>query len=136
MSDRIASCRGGGCGSVEELFEVTHQVSESQQGQLGRMEERVPSETQGVPKVQDDEEVSSRGQSAQGQLVGIGTGEDLADIMGETLGENTDISQDLDFNQEPACSPVASISDSNFIYVKPAKDMSNKILPGICARNT
>ena len=127
MSDRIASCRGGG---------VTHQVSESQQGQLGRMEERVPSETQGVPKVQDDEEVSSRGQSAQGQLVGIGTGEDLADIMGETLGENTDISQDLDFNQEPACSPVASISDSNFIYVKPAKDMSNKILPGICARNT
>ena len=123
MSDRIASCRGGGGGAVEEDFEVTHQVSESQQGQ--QMEERVPSGTQGVPKVQDDEEVSSRGQSAQGKLVGIGTGEDLADIMGETLGENTDISQDLDFNQEPACSPVASISDSNFIYVKPAKDLSN-----------
>ena len=118
MSDRIASCRGGGGGAVEEDFEVTHQVSESQQGQLGQIEER-------VPKLQDDEEVSSRGQSAQGKLVGIGTGEDLADIMGETLGENTEISQDLDFNQEPACSPVASISDSNFIYVKPAKDLSN-----------
>ena len=121
MSDRIASCRGGGGGAVEEDFEVTHQVSESQQGQLGQMEERVPSGTQGVPKVQDDEEVSSRGQSAQGQLVGIGTGEDLA----KTLGENTEISQDMDLNQEPACSPVASISDSNFIYVKPAKDLSN-----------
>ena len=122
MADRIASCRGGG-GAVED-FEGAHQVRESQQGQIEQMEERVPSGTQGVLKVQDDEEVCSRGQSVEGQLVdkGIGITEDLEKFGGETSRENKDISKDFDLNLEPACFTVASISKSKLIYVKPATD--------------
>ena len=126
MADRIASCRGGGGGAVED-FEGAHQVRESQQRQIEQMEERVPSGTQSVLKVQDDEEMCSRGQSAGGQLVdkGIGITEDLEKFGGETSRENTDISKDFDFNLKPACFTVPSKSKSKFIYVKPATDTSS-----------
>ena len=99
-------------------------MRESQQRQGEQVEEAV---NQGVQEVQDDEEECG-GQSAQGQLVdkGIGTARDVEEIMGETLRPSSNISSDLDFNQQPACFPVGSKNDSNLIHVKPAKVTSAK----------
>ena len=99
-------------------------MRESQQRQGEQVEEAV---NQGVQEVQDDEEECG-GQSAQGQLVdkGIGTAGDVEEMMGETLRPSSNISSDLDFNQQPACFPVGSKNDSNLIHVKPAKVTSAK----------
>lgn len=102
-------------------------MRESQQRQGEQVEEGGHAVNQGVQEVQDDEEECG-GQSAQGQLVdkGIGTARDVEEIMGETLRPSSNISSDLDFNQQPACFPVGSKNDSNLIHVKPAKVTSAK----------
>ena len=100
-------------------------MRESQDRQVGQME---ANGNRSVLKVEDDEEVCAE-QSARGQLgdKGIGTGGDVEEVVGETLSPSSNISNnDLDHNLQLECFSVMSKSDSNFIYIKPALDTTNK----------
>ena len=104
-------------------------MRESQDRQLGQLEEGGSAGSRGVVEIENDEEVCAQvcaRRSAQGQLVdkGICAAGDAEEVSGETLRANSNISNDSDFNLQPEFFPVTK-SDSNLIYVKPATDTSN-----------
>ena len=103
-------------------------MRESQDRQVGQLEEGGPG-TQSVLKVEDDEEVCA-GQSARGQLgdKGIGTAGDVEEVRSsrESLSSSSNISDGLNFNLPTECFPVRSNNYSNLIYVIPSPDTSTK----------
>ena len=104
-------------------------MRESQDRQLGQLEKGVPAGNRGVKVNVEDGEEACTGKTAQGQLAEKGNGTDgnLEEvIVGETLRPKSNISNDLDSKLQQECFPVASKSDSNLIFVKPAPDTSSK----------
>ena len=109
MISRITSCGGGGS-DVDEGLEGVQHVRETQNTQLGKIEEQGPSQPQQAAEVEDDKMVCTE-ESVRVQTVGnhrqIGKAGDFEDVVSETLMPSVGIS----FKDCGNSCPLASISD-------------------------